>query len=108
MPKGKTKTKTRTITKTIRTKAKDSLSGANLRKLAVKAGIGTAVGLITTVIASRVAPNFSDEAGIITASLAGGAPGTIVWTLIGRRLVAAVQGATGAPSILGAGQQVGL
>ena len=104
----KTKTKTRTITKTIRTKAKGAFSAQKVQKMAVKAGLGVAVGLITTIVARRLAPDFADEAGIITASLAGGVPGTVVWTLAGRRLVAAAQGALGTQPLLGAGQQVGL
>ncbi len=108
----KTKTKTRTITRTIVKRAKSGakgvLTGKNLQKIAVRAGIGTAAGLATTFVMSKLAPDFADEAGIITASLAGGAPGTIVWTLLGRRLTAAVQGAFGQSPLLGAGQQVGL
>jgi len=108
MVKAKTRTITRTIVKRTKAAAKGTFTAKNVQKMAVKAGIGTAVGLVTTVIASRLAPDFADESGIITASLAGGVPGTIAWTLIGRRLVAAVQGAVGAPNLLGAGQQVGL
>lgn len=106
--KQKVKTITRTIVKRGKSAAKGAFTGKNLQKMAIKAGIGTAAGLVTTVIAARVAPDFADEAGIITASLTGGVPGTIIWTLLGRRLVEAVSGFTGAPTIAGAGQQVGL
>jgi len=108
MVKAKTITRTRTIVKRTRAAAKGAFTAKNVQKMAVKAGIGTAAGLVTTILAARVAPDFADEAGIITASLAGGVPGTIVWTLLGRRLVEAVSGFTGAPTIAGAGRQVGL
>lgn len=106
--KQKTITRTRTIVKRARTKAKGILTGSNLQKLAVKGGIGIAGGLAANFILQRVAPDFADEGGIIVASLAGGAPGTILWTLLGRRITTGIQGAFGAPSLLGSGQQVGL
>lgn len=108
MAKQKVKTRTRTITKTIRSKAKGALSGGNLRKQATKAAIGVGAGLAASFILARIAPDFADEAGIIAASFGGGVPGTVVWTLLGRRITEAVSGFTGAPGIVGAGQQVGL
>ena len=106
--KQKVITKTRTIVKRAGTRAKGAFTAKNVQKMAVKAGVGVAAGLATSVVMSRLAPDFADEGGIIVASLAGGAPGTIAWTLLGRRITAAVQGAFGAPTIFGAGQEVGL
>jgi len=108
MAKAKTQTRTRTITKTIRSKAKSGFTGKNVQKLAIKAGIGVAAGLVTSFVMTRFAPDFADEGGIIVSSLAGGVPGTIAWTILGRRLTQAVGGFIGAPGLVGAGQQVGL
>ncbi len=84
------------------------LSSLNLRRLAIKGATGVAAGLVTTFVLSRFAPNFADEGGIIVSSLSGGSAGTILWTLLGRRLMGAVQGAFGTTPFLGAGTQVGL
>jgi len=104
----KTKTRVRTITKTISRRAKTGLGNINLRKVATKAAMGTAAGLAVNFALARFAPNFADEGGIIAASLVGGVEGTVIWTLLGRRITAALSGALGTPGIAGAGQQVGL
>jgi len=104
------KTKTRTVTRfqRARSRARGGLANINLRKVAQRAAIGTAAGLGASFLLQRFAPNFADEGGIIAASLTGGVEGTVLWTLLGRRITTALEGAFGAPSILGAGQQVGL
>lgn len=106
--KTKTKTRTRTITKTVRARAGGFLTTANLQKLLIKSGLGIAGGLAANFAVNRISPEFADEAGIITASLAGGTPGTILWTIIGRRLTAALSGAIAPGQIAGPGTQVGL
>jgi len=108
MVKAKTITRTRTIVKRVKAGAKGQFTGKAVQKMAVRAGIGTAAALAVSLVASRLAPDFADESAIITASLAGGVPATVVWTLFGRRLQAAIGGAFEAPTLLGAGQQVGL
>lgn len=106
--KTKTKTRTRTITVRARTKARGFLERQNIQKLLIKAGLGVAGGLVANVIANRIRPEFADESGIIVASLAGGAPGTILWTLLGRRLTAALQGAFTPGGVAAPGTVVGL
>jgi len=108
MAKTKLKTRTRTITKSIRARAKGGFTAKNVQKLGIKAGIGVAAGLVTSFVMTRFAPDFADEGGIIVSSLAGGVPGTIAWTILGRRLTQAVGGFIGTPGLVGAGQGVGL
>jgi len=108
MVKQKVITRTRTIVKRTKAKSRDFFSGKNLQKQGIKAGLGIAGGLAASFILARLAPDFADEGGIIVSSLAGGPSGTIAWTLLGRRITEAVGGFTGAPTITGAGQQVGL
>ena len=106
--KTKTKTRTRTIVRTVRSRAGGFLTRQGVQKLLIKAGLGVVAGLVTNVAVNRIAPQFADEAGIITASLAGGAPGTILWTLLGRRLTAALQGAFTPGGVAAPGTTVGL
>jgi len=104
----KTKTKTVTRIQRVQSRARSGLGNINLRKVATRAAIGTGAGLAVNFLLQRFAPNFADEGGIIAASLAGGPEATITWTLLGRRITGALQGALGQPSVLGANQQVGL